>query len=125
MPFIDTTFHPSLFWRKDKLGETGDRRWFAGLSSGVEHKSNGKSGDDSRSLNDAFIQPELNYRFDGGSTLTFAPRIKVYFVDNQNPDYVDYMGRVDWKLRWAQDNGLVLSGLYQQGHHGQIGRAHV
>jgi outer membrane phospholipase A len=78
-----------------------------------------KGGDDSRSLNDVFIEPAFNYRFDSGSTLTFAPRVKAYFVDNQNPDYVDYMGRVDWKLRWAQDNGLVLSGLYQQGHHGR------
>src|SRR3546814_5462411 len=48
MPFIDTTYNPSLFWRKDKLWETGDQRWFEGLSSGVEHKSNGKCGDDSR-----------------------------------------------------------------------------
>src|SRR3546814_9677101 len=27
MPFIDTTYNPSLFWRKDKLWETGDQRW--------------------------------------------------------------------------------------------------
>lgn len=127
VPFVDTTYNPSVFWRKDKLWQTGDQRWYAGLASGVEHKSNGKGGDDSRSINDAFIQPELNYRFSGGSTLTFAPRVKAYFLAGENPDYASYLGRVDWKLRWEQDNGLILDGLYQQGHHGrhaiQIGAA--
>jgi outer membrane phospholipase A len=38
---------------------------------------------------------------------------------DENPDYADYMGHVDWKLRWAQDNGLVLSGLYRDGDGGR------
>jgi outer membrane phospholipase A len=115
-PFIDTTYNPSLFWQKDALWQSRSRKWFAGLSTGVEHKSNGKSGADSRSLNDGFIEPQLNYRFDGGSTLSFAPRIKAYFATNDNPDYADYAGHVDWKLRWAQDDGLVLGALYRKGH---------
>ncbi|MFW7343013.1 phospholipase A [Pollutimonas sp. H1-120] len=118
-PFVDTSFKPSLFWRKDALWQSPQKDWFLGLASGVEHESNGKSGDDSRSLNFAYIQPEFNYRFDGGSTLTFAPRFKSYFSVKNNPDYADYAGHVDWKLRWAQDNGLVLSGLYRQGHEGR------
>jgi len=119
VPFVDTTYNPSLFWHKDKMWQTNDQRWYTGLATGVEHKSNGKGGDDSRSLNDVFVQPELNYRFNNGSTLTFSPRVKAYFLDNQNPDYSSYLGRVDWKLRWAQDDGLVLDALYQQGHHGR------
>lgn len=118
-PFIDTTYNPSLFWRQDKLVATQQERLFLGLAAGVEHKSNGKSGPDSRSLNDAFLQPEFNYRFAGGSTLTFAPRLKAYFSTSDNPDYADYAGRVDWKLRWAQDEGLTLGGLYRQGKHGR------
>lgn len=114
-PFIDTSYKPSLFWRKDALFQPQDSPWFVGLASGVQHESNGKAGDDSRSVNYAYIQPELNYRFNGGSTLTFAPQIKTYFHVRDNPDYRYYAGNVDWKLRWAQDNGLVLSGLYRQG----------
>lgn len=114
-PFVDTSFKPSLFWRKDALLQTEDKQWFLGLASGVQHESNGKAGDDSRSLNYGYIQPEFNYRFNGGSTLTFAPQIKTYFHVRDNPDYRHYAGNVDWKLRWAQDNGLVLSGLYRQG----------
>jgi outer membrane phospholipase A len=118
-PFVDTSFKPSLFWRKDALWQSPQKDVFVGLASGVEHQSNGKSGDDSRSLNFFYVQPEFNYRFDGGSTLTFAPRVKSYFSVHNNPDYADYAGHVDWKLRWAQDNGLVLTGLYRQGHEGR------
>ncbi|NYT38617.1 phospholipase [Allopusillimonas soli] len=117
-PFVDTSFKPSVFWRKDALWESPGHNWFTGLQSGVEHESNGKDGDDTRSLNFVYVQPEFNYRFSGGSTLTFAPKIKSYFSMDENPDYSDYFGHVDWKLRWAQDNGLVLSGLYRQGHGG-------
>src|SRR3546814_2701367 len=78
--------------------------------------SNGKSGDDARSMNDAYLQPAINYRFDSGSTLTFAPKIRAYFaVEDENPDYADYAGYVDWNLRWAQDNGAVVSAMYRQG----------
>lgn len=118
-PFVDTSFKPSLFWRKDALWQSPQKDVFVGLAAGVEHESNGKSGDDSRSLNFFYAQPEFNYRFDGGSTLTFAPRVKSYFSTHNNPDYADYAGHVDWKLRWAQDNGLVLTGLYRQGHEGR------
>src|SRR5690606_29672724 len=53
------------------------------------------------------------------STLAFTPRIKAYFGKPDNDDYAHYAGHVDWKLRWAQDNGLVLTGLYRQGTEGR------
>src|SRR5690606_17788064 len=61
----------------------------------------------------------FRYRFDGGSTLAFAPRVKAYFGKPDNDDYGHYAGHVDWKLRWAQDDGLVLTGLYRQGTEGR------
>lgn len=114
-PFIDTSFKPSLFWRQDALFNPEDSPFHMGLQTGVEHESNGKSGDDSRSLNFAYIQPEFNYRLSHGSTLTFAPRVKHYFGTSENPDYKDFVGNVDWKVRWAQDDGLVLTALYRRG----------
>ena len=117
MPFVDTTFNPSFFWLNDNMWSSDDQRWRLGMNNGVEHMSNGKDGDDSRSLNDFYIQPAINYRFDG-STLTFAPKLKAYFrVEDENTDYADYAGHVDWNLRWAQDNGAVISALYRQGDH--------
>ncbi|HRL21441.1 MAG TPA: phospholipase A [Alcaligenes sp.] len=118
-PFVDTTYNPSLFWRKDAIWESEHKRMFLGLATGYEHASNGKSGDDSRSMNDVFIQPEFNYRFDHGATLTFAPRVKHYVFMGENADWKHYRGRVDWRLRYAQDNGLVLSGMYNQASQGR------
>lgn len=119
IPFIDTTYNPSLFWNKDALWQTPDQKWFIGLNAGVEHRSNGKEGDDSRSLNDFYIQPAFNYRLNGGSTLSFMPRVKAYVETNRDMHYPDYLGYVDWKLRWAQDNGLSVTGLYRQGSAGR------
>ncbi|WP_397473778.1 phospholipase A [Pusillimonas sp.] len=119
-PFVDVTYNPSLFWQKDRIwSPTEHSPFYLGLSTGVEHKSNGRSGPESRSVNDVFIQPEFRYRFDGGSTLAFTPRVKAYFGKPDNDDYAHYAGHVDWKLRWAQDNGLVLTGLYRQGTEGR------
>lgn len=117
-PFVDTSFKPSVFWRQDAVFRPDGSPFFLGLQTGVEHESNGKSGDDSRSLNFVYVQPEFNYRFSHGSTLTFAPRLKQYFGTRDNPDYKDFVGHVDWKLRWAQDDGLVLTGLYRRGRSG-------
>lgn len=118
-PFVDTSFKPSLFWRQDAVFRPEGSPFFLGLQAGVEHESNGKSGDQSRSLNFYYIQPEFNYRLSHGSTLTFAPRLKHYFSMGENPDYRDYVGNVDWKLRWAQDDGLILTGLYRHGSGGR------
>ena len=120
MPFVDTTYNPSLFWRKEKLWQNENSPFYFGLNTGVEHASNGKSGVDSRSINDVFIQPEFNYVFGGGSTLSFMPRFKSYFaVSSDNADYKDYMGNVAWQLRWQQEHGLSVTGAYQQGKQGR------
>ena len=119
-PFVDVTYNPSLFWHKERVWSPSEHNpFYVGLATGVEHKSNGRSGPDSRSVNDVFIQPEFRYRFGGGSTLAFTPRVKAYFGKPDNDDYAHYAGHVDWKLRWAQDNGLVLTGLYRQGTEGR------
>lgn len=119
-PFVDVTYNPSLFWQKDRIWSPSEHSpFYVGVAAGVEHMSNGKGGADSRSLNDVFVQPEFRYRFAGGSTLAFTPRVKAYFAKPDNEDYAHYAGHVDWKLRWAQDNGLILSGLYRQGTKGR------
>lgn len=119
-PFYDTTYNPSVFWQSDSLWASPAKRWSLGMASGVDHRSNGQSGDESRSLNSFFVQPALNYRFAGGSTLSLAPKVRSYFsVANENSDYSDYAGHVDWQLKWAQDDGMMLAGMLRQGDGGR------
>ncbi len=119
-PFYDTVYNPSFFWQSDALWQAGQGRWSLGLIAGADHMSNGRDGDASRSLNSVFVQPALRYRFDGGSTLSFAPKVRAYFgVAADNRDIVDYRGHVDWHLRWARDDGVMLSGMVRVGRHGR------
>ncbi len=115
-PFLDTTFNPSAFWLNENIWTSPDQNWRFGGQVGAEHQSNGKGGVDSRSINDAFVTPRLSYLFDDGSTLTFAPKVKAYFkVAKENPNYSDYAGNVDWRLRYTHNTGAVLSAMYRQG----------
>ncbi|GGE60146.1 outer membrane phospholipase A [Paenalcaligenes hominis] len=120
LPFVDSSYNPSLFWYQEKMWQTAASPFYLGLNAGVEHESNGKSGASSRSLNDFYLQPELNYTFANGSQLRFMPRFKHYVgVSAENADYKDYMGSVNWRLRWQQANGLSLMGSYHQGKQGR------
>ena len=115
-PFIDTTFNPSAFWLNDNLWTSANKNWRFGSQVGVQHYSNGKDGEDSRSVNDAFLQPAIHYQFDNGSTLSFAPKYRSYFkVASDNPDYSDFAGHVDLNLRYAQAEGAVFTAMYRQG----------
>ncbi len=119
-PFYDTTYNPSVFWMKENVWQSPSQRWFVGLNAGVEHQSNGRDGDESRSFNAFYAQPALNYRFDGGSTLSVAPRLRKYFaIASENPDIADFRGRVDWRLAWTQDDGAMISGLWRNGRGGR------
>ncbi|MEZ2721907.1 phospholipase A [Paenalcaligenes hominis] len=120
LPFVDSTYNPSLFWYKEKMWQPAQSPFYLGLNAGIEHESNGKSGASSRSLNDFYLQPELSYTFANASQLRFMPRFKRYVgVSADNADYSDYMGSVNWRLRWQQANGLSVMGSYQQGKHGR------
>lgn len=119
IPFIDTTYNPSLFWMRESLWQSDNQRLALGLNAGLQHRSNGKDGDDSRSLNELYLQPELRLRTHLGSTVTLQPRFKYAVWTDRAMRYPETLGYVDWKLRWAQDNGLSLSALYRQGASGR------
>jgi outer membrane phospholipase A len=118
-PFYDTSYRPSLFWGADRIWTSPGARFGLGMASGFEHESNGKSGEESRSLNTLFVAPALSYRLDGGSTISFTPKVKKYFDLDENPDIARYRGYVDWQARWAHDDGTMVSALLRRGNgHG-------
>lgn len=112
-PFHDSAYRPSLFYAKDKLlsfdnlGGDPKRSLVFGLQGGFEHESNGRGGDDSRSINIAFVRPRMTWNFREGMRLVLAPKVYGYLEKSENPDIAEYRGYVDlyaalhvydWKL---------------------------
>ncbi|WP_413816468.1 phospholipase A [Pigmentiphaga sp.] len=115
-PFRDSSYRPAVFWLSERAWESADRRKALGLESGFEHESNGREGDTSRAINSLYARPMLSYRFDDGSTVSFGPKIKYYLSREGNPDIADYRGHVDYQVRWAKPDGLMLSALARKGY---------
>jgi len=99
-PFRDTSYRPSLYWAWQR---TDDKTWIDGLRAGYEHESNGKEGDQSRSIDTLFARPEWHWDFDDGKALEFTPKIYAYLDKAENPDIQRYRGYVDWQLRYGDE----------------------
>lgn len=92
-PFKDSTHNPEIF-----LDINGKRLLKLG-QIGIEHESNGKGGEDSRSWNRAYWEPRLVYNRPEGSLLGFDTIsvllkgwIKFKEGVSNNPDILDYYG---------------------------------
>ena len=123
-PFRDTSYRPSLFWLKRDIGA----RWLGfrrvGLAVGLEHESNGRDGELSRSLNVFFVRPILVLGRTGGYTWTFSPKLYTYLGDlSDNPDIADYRGYADLLLEVEKPDSWGVSLLARRGrrrHYGSL-----
>jgi len=113
-PFYDTTYRPEVLWSTEKLytQQLGDTRWalLTDFQTGLTHESNGKAGDDSRSLNSFFIEPMFTLAQTDDYFIKFAPKMKVYLGSlADNRDIVDYRGYADLKFIIGSTKGLELA----------------
>ena len=115
-PFYDTSYRPALFYQRRSLG-----KMFGGgfsFRGGVEHESNGKGADDSRSINILFIRPSWWWTLDQRWAIAFSPNIYTYVERSENRDIAEYRGYVDWQITLAQERGLRLSTTFRLGTEG-------
>jgi len=114
LPFSDTSYKPELFFLTPNL--TSDPRGRRGvfLKSGILHESNGKSEDDSRSINIVYVQPTLIlYHGKSGYGISVGPRAWGYFnTSSKNSDIADYRGYFDVDLKMGKRDGLMLSSQF-------------
>jgi len=107
-PFFDSTYRPEIFWSVQDLRMPN----FPGLArfdfqTGLQHESNGKSGDDSRTVNSFYVQPIFTLGDKDALFLTVAPKAYVYLGSlADNPDITDYRGYFDLKFIFGQADGL-------------------
>jgi phospholipase A1/A2 len=110
-PFYDTSYMPEVAvvtdWMVPAKGISGFT-WM-GLRAGYQHESNGKDGDDSRSLNRVYLRP----RFILGSFekwfLVMVPELHVYVGGlSNNPRLKDYRGYGNLQLYVSYKGGPTL-----------------
>lgn len=115
-PFRDTSYRPSLFWRWER---TDDKTWVDGLRVGLEHESNGQTGDLSRSVNIAFVRPEWRWQLRDGGSFEFTPKIYGYLDKKDNPDIQQYRGYVDWRFRYDAGGEWIATPVVRVGTSGK------
>jgi len=122
-PFYDSSYKPEVLYSWDRLVGGGPTNWFRlDLQGGVQHESNGKSGDDSRSLNIVYFRPTLVFGRDDTLQLKLIPRVWAYVGDlEDNPDLPDYRGHADLRAVLGWPRGFQVSALGRLGDDGDHG----
>lgn len=124
-PFYDNSYRPEVLFAYDHIlpkdwAIPGVSR--VGLQFGVQHESNGRAGEDSRSMNIAYVRPIFVFGDEKGLFLTLAPRIFSYIGDlSDNPDIEDYRGHADLRGVVGWDGGLQLAAIGRLGDDGSKG----
>lgn len=100
-PFKDINHNPNIFWMIESKNNI-----FNNIDLGVvdyvvicpaDHKSNGRDGEESRSVNRSFLQTQLSV----GSRVNIGLNLKLYYyynVSSKNKDYYDYVGTGESEL---------------------------
>ena len=114
-PFRDTSYRPSLFYYDPQLVASGGGRFLMGLETGVEHESNGRDGDRSRSINIAYVRPSWRWFIDDEHYFSIAPKIYAYLEKKDNPDIDRYRGHVDLNLRYGKRDGWLFATTLRKG----------
>lgn len=118
-PFLDSSYRPELQFENRNLFRRDDH-WLSrvGFETGFQHESNGRDGNDSRSLNIAYLRPTIVFGDEDDFHLTLQPRVWTYVGDmNDNPDMRDYRGHFDLRAKLGWTRGLELAGHLRSGDH--------
>ncbi|APG28339.1 hypothetical protein A7E78_11050 [Syntrophotalea acetylenivorans] len=113
-PFLDTSYKPGLFLLSSNWKNRPD--WLQGffVQAGVQHESNGRGEEFSRSTNMAYIEPIFVF-FDPQTVLglQLRPRFMMYIDndDDTNPDLADYRGHAELEVKFGKASGLVSKTL--------------
>jgi phospholipase A1/A2 len=115
-PFDDTSYKPRLFYFDPSVWTPPSSPLRLGVETGLGHESNGRDGDDSRSINIAYVRPVLVLGRPGEWQLTLAPMLMHYLEEEVNVS--DYRGYVDWQVSLGKADSAQLAALYRDGEKG-------
>lgn len=126
-PFTDTNYRPEFAWSKDQL-EWLDIPGVAqtGLQFGIQHESNGRDGEDSRSINTFYLRPVLHFGDAKGFEAQIAPKVYAYLPDREdNPDIAEYRGNCDLRVSAGWSDGFEAAAIGRLGSGGGKGSIQI
>jgi outer membrane phospholipase A len=124
-PFEDTSYKPELFFLSPNLGAKRSIVRGLFLKTGLQHESNGRGDQFSRSTNTAYIESILLfYNAESKIGARLAPRLWTYFSndDETNPDLADYRGYFNLGIAVGKAEGLVVDGNFGWASEGPSAR---
>jgi phospholipase A1 len=118
-PFEDTSYKPEFFFLSPNIKVP----WATGLfiKTGLQHESNGRGGEYSRSTNFMYIKPMyIAYWPKNKLGLLISPKLWAYIIndDENNPDLNDYRGYFDLEIKAGQADGFVLGSHFRYAKEG-------
>ncbi|WP_438396560.1 phospholipase A [Caballeronia sp. DA-9] len=120
-PFRDTSYQPQLFYYLQDTGWKSSLWSRMGVTAGIGHESNGKSGADSRAINIAFVRPTWDFGDIDSNHLTISPKIYYYITKSGNEDIQDYRGYVDLLVKYGSPDSWQLAATLRKGTKAKYG----
>jgi outer membrane phospholipase A len=117
-PFEDSSYKPRVFYFEPSAWTSSIAPVRLGVETGLGHESNGQGGEESRSINIAYVRPTLVLGRPADWQLTFAPLFNEYLEKKDNPDIQDYRGYVDWYATLGKADSAQLAATYRTGSKG-------
>ena len=112
LPFEDTSYKPEFMYLTSNLKYRPSWLNAFFIQTAVQHESNGRGGESSRSTNYIYTKPIFTL-YDKASQLgmMISPKFFYYFNndDKTNPDLADYRGHVELEVRVGKAHSLMLT----------------
>jgi outer membrane phospholipase A len=124
IPFEDTSYKPEFFYLSPNISKHSYKRFRVFLQTGLQHESNGRGDDESRSTNFLYIKPIILF-FSNESPYGFSvsPKIWTYIKneDETNKDLYKYRGYFELQTAFGRsDDFLIESSLYWGSKGGSV-----
>jgi outer membrane phospholipase A len=125
---IDTTYMPELFFATATPPREHERLRASaiGFQAGVQHESNGRSGEESRNVNYVYAQPTLYFGDPDGVSGQIGPRFRAFFAESDdNPDLPDYYGHLGLHGALRFGRGLQIAATGRIGENADRGAIQI
>lgn len=110
-PFYDSSYMPELMY-ESLAADNGKHSGFTwlGYQVAVQHESNGRAGESSRSLNTIYFRPLMVFGDPEGWRMILVPKFFAYLGDlNDNPTLKTYRGYSELRAAFGRANRLSVS----------------